>query len=223
MHDHSAHAEELISVKSVSLDASTILELKNNRGNDFNIDQVRIWLPSDDSFKSFKTEKGWTGKFEVGGKVLAFKPQTPVKPGESVKFGLKTNSENPIINWKTLDGDRTIETAATITKQSDQVDIIEQINVPKVVAINDNSFFRFIPEKPSIGSDFRIIGENFIPNQHLELYIADQMVKLIKIDNNGKFISTASVPNDLSPDRTEFALVDSGGTEKMISIRVNDS
>ena len=223
MHDHSAHAEELISVKSVSLDASTILELKNNRGNDFNIDQVRIWLPSDDSFKSFKTEKGWTGKFEVGGKVLAFKPQTPVKPGESVKFGLKTNSENPIINWKTLDGDRTIETAATITKQSDQVGIIPEINQPKIVAINDNSFFRFIPEKPSIGSDFRIIGENFIPNQHLELYIADQMVKLIKIDNNGKFISTASVPNDLSPDRTEFALVDSGGTEKMISIRVNDS
>jgi len=211
---------EVITVKSTSLDNSSILELKNNRGNDFNIDSVRIWLGQDNSFKSFKTENGWTGKFEIGGKVLVFSPQDSVKPGESVKFGLKTNAENPIINWKALDNNgQVIQTAAVLTKQSDTGEIT-QINQPTITAINDNSVFRFIPEKPSIGSDFRIIGENFIPNQNIKFYIGDQMIKLIKIDGDGKFISTATIPNDITSDRTNFVLIDSGGSEKEISMRL---
>ena len=129
-HEQFAYAEEVITVKSTALDTSSILELENNRGNDFNINSVRIWLGEDNSFKSFKTEKGWTGKFEVGGKVLVFSPQTSIKPGESVKFGIKTNSENPIINWKALDSaGQVIQSAATATKQSD-TERIPQITKP---------------------------------------------------------------------------------------------
>ena len=223
INEQSAYGEEVITVKSTSLDNSSILELKNNRGNDFNINSVRIWLGEDNSFKSFKTENGWTGKFEVGGKVLAFLPQDSVKPGESVKFGLKTIDENPVINWKALDNNgQTIQTAVIFTKQSDK-DETSQINQPKITAIKDNSVFRFIPEKPSIGSDFRIIGENFIPNQNVEFYIGDQMMKLIKIDGDGKFISTSEIPKDITSERTDFVLVDSGGTEKKISLRLGNT
>jgi len=222
-HEQFAYAEEVITVKSTALDTSSILELENNRGNDFNINSVRIWLGEDNSFKSFKTEKGWTGKFEVGGKVLVFSPQTSIKPGESVKFGIKTNSENPIINWKALDSaGQVIQSAATATKQSD-TERIPQITKPKIVAINDNSYFKFIPEKPSVGSDFRIIGESFIPNQNIKLYIANQMVKTINIDGDGKFISTATVPDSLTAERTDFVLRDSGGTEKSLSMRLSDA
>jgi len=223
INEQSAYAEDVITVKSTSLDNSSILELKNNRGNNFNIDSVRIWLGQDNSFKSFKTENGWTGKFAVGGKVLVFSPQDSVEPGESVKFGLKTNAENPIINWKALDNNgQVLQTAAVLTKQSDADKTVE-INQPTITAINDNSVFRFIPERPSIGADFRIIGENFIPNQNIEFYIADQIIKVIKIDGDGKFISTATIPNDIVSDRTEFVLVDSGGTEKNISMRLLSS
>ncbi len=222
-HEQSVYAEEVITVKSTALDTSSILELENNRGNDFNINSVRIWLSEDNSFKSFKTEKGWTGKFEVGGKVIVFSPQTSIKPGESVKFGIKTNSENPIINWKALDSaGQVIQSAATATKQSD-TERIPQITQTKIVAINDNSYFKFIPEKPSVGSDFRIIGENFIPNQNIKLYIGNQMIKTINIDGDGKFISTATVPDNLSVERTDFVLRDSGGTEKNVSMRLSDT
>jgi len=223
LNEQSAYAEDVISAKSVSLDNSSILELKNNRGSDFNIDSVRIWLGQDNSFKSFKTENGWTGKFEVGGKVLAFSPQDSVKPGEGVKFGLKTINENPVINWKALDSNgQIIQTAVVLSKQSDESETPE-INQPKITAINDNSVFRFIPEKPSIGSDFRIIGENFIPNQNIEFYVGDQRIKSIKIDGDGKFISTAAIPNDITAERTDFVLIDSGGTEKKISLRLVDT
>ena len=73
--DQPIHAEGPITVSSVGLDSTSIIEFKNNIGNNFNIDSVKIWLSKDDSFKSFKTEKGWTGKFEVGGQMLVFSSQ----------------------------------------------------------------------------------------------------------------------------------------------------
>ena len=85
-------AEETIIGTSTGLESTSILELKNNTEKNENIETVRIWLSEDNSFKSFKTENGWTGKFEVGGKVLAFSSQESVKPGENVKFGIKTSS-----------------------------------------------------------------------------------------------------------------------------------
>ena len=213
---------DIITAKSTSLDYSSILDLRNNRGSDVNIDSVRIWLTQDNSFKSFKTENGWTGKFEIGGQVLVFSPQDSVKPGESVKFGLKTNEKNPLINWKALDSNGNIlQTAAVITKQSDK-DQTTQINQPKITAIKDDSTFRFVPEKPTIGSAFRIIGEDFIPNKNVEFYIGDTMIKSIKINADGKFIATGIVPDDINEDRTEFILLDSGGTEKVVSLRLSN-
>ena len=223
-----AYSQQLITATSTGLDYSSILELENKRGNDFNIEKVRIWLSGDNSFKSFKTEKGWIGKFEVGGQVIVFSSQEAIKPGQSVKFGIKTSFEDPTINWKALDrNNQVIQSAAATTGQlnPEKTPEIEQpkINQPKIVAINDDSSFRFIPDKPSIGSDFRIIGENFVPNESVKLYISNLMIKSITIGNDGKFISTASVPDNLSSDRTEFTLTDSGGNEKTISLRIQET
>ena len=100
------YAEDLVIGTSSGLDYSSILELENKRGSDTSIDSVRIWL----------SEKGWIGKFEVGGKVLVFSPQDPIKPGENVKFGLKTSLKNPIINWKALDSnDQVIQVASALS------------------------------------------------------------------------------------------------------------
>ena len=54
-------ADEVVGI-STGFEDSTILELKNSRGNTANIDTVRIWLSGDNEFKSFKTENGWMGK-----------------------------------------------------------------------------------------------------------------------------------------------------------------
>ena len=72
-----------------------------------------------------------------------------------------------------------------------------------------------------MGSDFRIIGENFVPNQNVDFYIDNKLIKSIQIGNDGRFISTSTIPKVLSSDRTEFSLVDSGGAEKEISIRIS--
>ena len=58
---HTSYADQVIGI-STGFEDSTILELKNNRGNSASIDTVRIWLSGENEFKSFKTENGWMGK-----------------------------------------------------------------------------------------------------------------------------------------------------------------
>jgi len=54
-----AYAEE-INVKSFAFEETAIIEFTNDSNEQVNT--FRIWLGSDFSFKSFKTEKGWVGE-----------------------------------------------------------------------------------------------------------------------------------------------------------------
>jgi hypothetical protein len=212
-------ADEVIAT-STGFEDSTILELKNARGNSANIDTVRIWLSGENEFKSFKTEQGWIGKNTPQG-VIIFTSQNYVNPGEEVKFGIKTTERNPTINWKAIDTNgEIISSASTRTIISNESNDGSELNQPKIVAINENSNFRFIPEKPSSNSDFRIVGENFVPNQNLDFYIGDELKKTIKVDEDGRILFSSKTPIKINDERTEFILQDSGGNEKTISIRI---
>jgi len=214
-----SYADQIIAT-STGFEDSTILELKNLRSNTANIDSVRIWLGGENEFKSFKTEQGWVGKKQLNG-VIEFTSQKDVNPGEEVKFGIKTTQENPIINWKALDSKgEVISSASTKITASSIIEVNPELNQPKIVAIKDESNFRFIPEKPGSNSNFRVLGESFIPNQSLDFYIGNELKKSIKIDGDGRFMFTSTTPNVLNDQRTEFILRDSGGNEKILSFRV---
>ena len=215
-----AYGENEIIANSYGLENSTILELKNSRGNSVEIDTIRIWLSGDNSFQSFKTEKGWIGKNTPQG-VIILSSQDLLKPGEIVKFGIKTLVEKPIINWKALDANgNIIKTAQTSTDT--EITDVQEINQPKSVAIKDDSTFRLIPNKLSPGSEFRVIGNNFVPDKSLNFYINEQISKSFSTDSNGNFLITDQVPEGTTVDRTKFSLSDSVGAETEISIRLID-
>ena len=213
-------ADEVIAT-STGFEDSTILELKNSRGNTADINTVRIWLSGDNEFKSFKTEEGWMGKNTPQG-VIIFTSQNEIAPGQSVKFGIKTIENNPVINWKALDSNgEIISSASTTVSDSKTSQNKPELNQPKIVTIKENSNFRFIPEKPASNSDFRVVGEEFVPNQSLDFYISNELQKSVKVDENGRILFTAKVPIILNDERTEFILRDSGGNEKSLSIRIS--
>ena len=215
----SSLAEEVI-VTNTGFENSTILELKNSRGNTASIDTVRIWLSGENEFKSFKTEQGWMGKNTPQG-VIIFTSQKEVNPGEGVKFGIKTTEKNPVINWKALDlNGVVISSASTKVTISNTAENQSELNQPKNFGIKDESSFRFIPEKPSSDSNFRVIGEDFIPNESLSFYIEDELIESIEIDDDGKILFTSKTPTVTNDKRIEFTLVDSGGNEKSLSIRI---
>ena len=93
-----AHAA--VSATSVGHETTTIVEFANS-GPD-TVRAFRMWLSGEAAFKSFKTEKGWTGTRLPQG-VLVFTAAAGgagVEPGQAVKFGIKTDTESPAVNWR---------------------------------------------------------------------------------------------------------------------------
>ena len=149
------YAEE-ISVQSFALDETAIIEVANE--SDKEIDSFRVWLGGGISFKSFKTEEGWTGENTQQGTVI-FTSSESVKPGESVKFGVKTDKVNSGINWKALDKEgKQIDIGKVLpsTIQTIEPKNVSQENID--TSMSDESIFRIIPEKPNAGSSIRVTG-----------------------------------------------------------------
>ena len=217
-----SYAQE-IDVSSIALEETTILELKNEQDQDINT--FRIWVGSDYSFKSFKTEKGWVGEKTPQG-VIVFTSSEPIKKGESVKFGVKTDKVSSGINWKALDGkDKQIDTGKALPKELSKV-----VKNPDNVQVEENSgfsisaesIFRIVPEKPNVGSSIRVTGDKFGASQEFDFYINTKKIGSFVTDKDGHFMTSMKIPEDQKADRADFIIKDKEGEEKKISIRIGE-
>jgi hypothetical protein len=214
---------EEISISSIALEETSLLELTNDSTKEINT--LRIWLGSDFNFKSFKTEKGWTGEKNSQG-VIIFTSSESIKPGESVKFGVKTDKVNPGINWKVLDNkDTQVATGVSIAK-----DIPAVVKNPDPVQSSTNtgesisldSSFRIVPEKPNVGSSIRVTGDNFGSLQEFDFYIDSKKLGSFETDENGHFMTTMEIPDNQKADRVDFKVKDKDGEEKTLSLRIGE-
>ncbi|WP_253805557.1 biofilm-associated protein [Nitrosopumilus sp. Nsub] len=219
------YAEE-INVKSMGVEKTSIITFTNDGTKE--IKTFRIWLSQDAKFESFKTEKGWVGEKNSQG-VIVFSSSESIKENQSVKFGIKTDKPNPVINWKGLDKTNSVVGTGVIsTTKIQKVDQNPNIEPSKNVIDNDGeifskSEFRIIPDKPNAGSTIRVVGENFGASQLFEFYIDSNKIGNFETDNNGKFITTMKIPNNISEDRIEFKVKNNQGEEKIVSLRLGDS
>ncbi len=211
---------QLVTAKSIGFEETTIIEFQNN-DNTSEIDIFRIWLGSDFNFKSFKTERGWTGEKTAQG-VIIFSSSDPLQFGEVVKFGIKTDKSKPGINWKALtNNDKQIATGKTLVTESTSSIIPEKISSGGN-GVLEGSTFRLIPEKPSIGSSIRVTGDGFGANQQLDFYIGSKKIQSFDTDGSGHFIFTSSIPKNQNAERVDFIIKDSTGNEKSISLRIGE-
>ena len=201
-----AYAAE-INVKSVAFEETAIIQVTNNSKE--NINTFKIWAGSDYNFKSFKTEKGWIGEKTPQG-VIIFKSSEKIKPGESVKFGIKTDKANSGINWKALDkADKQMSIGKVLSKE-----------IPKVSTSGTGIFteptFRIIPENPNVGSTIRVIGEKFEMSQEFDVYINTSKIGSFATDSDGNFITTMKIPSNQKNGTVDLKIKDkSGGVEKI--------
>jgi len=211
--------EKVVAAKSIGFEETTIIQFENNGNTD--IETFRIWLGADNSFKSFKTEKGWTGEKTPQG-VIIFTATDPIKPGQSVKFGVKTDKTQPGINWKAVDkNSNELQIGKTLVTESPSKPIIKN-GKPTSSAdagILSDSKFRLIPDKPNVGGTIRVTGDQFSSNQEFNLYINKQFLESFETDENGHFMLTTKIPEGKA-DRVDFIVKDNQGNEKTISIRL---
>jgi len=219
-----AYAEE-IDVKSIALEETTIIELTNNSNKEVNT--LRIWLGSDFNFKSFKTEKDWVGEKTPQG-VIIFTSSESIKPGESVKFGIKSDKAKPGINWKALDKEnKQMSIGKVLPKQISKVVPNQDVKSEQIsgndIGINSESSFRVIPEKPNIGSSIRVTGDKFEPSQEFDFYIDSKKIGSFTTNENGHFMTTMKISNDQKADRVDFKVKAQNGEEKKISLRLGEN
>ena len=208
------YAEE-INVKSFALEETTIIELTNDSNEEINT--FRIWVASDFSFKSFKTEKGWIGEKTPQG-VIIFTSSETIKSGESVKFGVKTDKANTGINWKALDkGDKQMAIGKVLPEE-----LLKTIQNTGV-SMSTESIFRIIPEKPNVGSSIRVTGDNFGALREFDFYINSKKIGSFETDDDGHFMTTMKIPEDQKAERVDFKVKDKDGEVKEISLRVGET
>ena len=218
------YAEE-ISVKSMGVEKTSIITFTNDGNQD--VKTFRIWLSQDANFESFKTEKGWIGEKNSQG-VIVFSSSESIKENQSVKFGIKTDRPNPVINWKGLDKTNSvIDTGVISTTKIQKVNQNPIIDSDKNIIDNNgeifsNSEFRIIPDKPNAGSTIRVVGESFGASQLFDFYIDNNRIGSFDTDNNGNFITTMKIPKNIG-DRVDFKIKNKQGEEKIVSLRLGDN
>lgn len=206
-------------VESTNFEKTTILEFTNNDNTP--IKTIRIWLGADaGTFKSFKTESGWTGLKTPQG-VLVFTTDDALEPGQSVKFGVKTEVESPGINWKTLDASGNELTIGKAVPGQTPQEIQPPTQETQPVQENlDNAVFKIIPDKPKNGDSIRIVGYGFPANKRFDFLIDGEKLEDLVTDKNGNLLGRAEIPVTKAADRVEFSLTDNQGNSKAISIRI---
>ncbi len=219
------NAEE-INIKSFAFEETTIIEFTND--SDEAVNTFRIWLGSDFSFKSFKTEKGWMGEKTPLG-VIIFTSSETIKPGESVKFGVKTDKAKPGINWKALDkGDNILGTGKVLSGKLPEVIQNTELKQDQILEntgpnMSTESIFRIIPEKPNVGSSIRVTGDGFGTSQEFDFYIDSKKIGSFETDENGHFITTMKIPQEQIAKIVDFIVKDKDGEEKKISLRIEEA
>jgi hypothetical protein len=217
-----AYADE-INVVSIGLDETAIITATNN--SDKEIKSFRVWLGEEFNFESFKTEKGWTGEKNQQG-VIIFTSSKTVKLNELVKFGLKTDKINPVINWKALDQENKIIDTGVI-KLSKLSEVEQNLDIElnenydnNGISIFSESTFRVIPDKPNAGSTIRITGEQFSVLQKFDFYIDNKKIGNLTTDKNGNFITTMQIPIIEKEGNLDFKITGYDGIEKTIPVEV---
>ena len=218
-------AEEKISVSAKSFDNTIIIEFESEEKNTSNIKTVKIWLSADNSFKSFKSDLGWGGGEYSDGQLLVFTASNPLKPGESVKFGVITDKKASGINWKVLDENDISLGSNTVSSQeiSESSTVVEERIDDGTVPSGEKLYGTkmFVPEKIRIDSNTRLIGNGFGPEQTLKLYLNDDLLKSVKTDLNGNFITTITIDATVMAGTNEFIIMDESGNTQITNINID--
>ena len=214
------NAEEAISVNAVSYENTIIIEFENESTS--KIKTIKIWLSGDATFKSFKSEPGWGGGEHSGGKMLVFTATSPLNPGESVKFGLVTNEKVNGINWKALDrNEKEIGYEITSIQEVSEIES-EAIQEVKETGSALYGTKKFIPEKISVGSDIRLEGNGFNSEKNLKMYLDNTILKSVKTDEQGNFLTTISIPDTYEIGTSEFIIEDESGNFQSTNIYIEE-
>ena len=223
-----AAAADTISVSAKGLSNTVILEIHNDNNNTSKIKAVNVWVSTDNSFKSFQTEPGWTGNEKADGQMIVFSTPKALNPGESVKFGLVTDKKTSGINWKAIDENgNTIDKKKAIVQEITNSSTIfeKETETDQTQEFGESSekTLQYFPEKIRLDSHTRLAGTGFNSNQLLQLYINDILFKTISADGQGNFKTTIKIPSNLEIGINDFIIIDEFKNTTTTQVKIEET
>ena len=222
------NAEEVILVNAKSYENSVIIEFENN--SESKIKTIRMWGGGEITFESFKSQLGWGGGKYSDGKMLIFTATNMLNPDESVKFGLVTSEKIDGMNWRALDqnGNDIDAGKASIgviseTNSSFIEEEGKEVEQAKETGSQLYGTKKFIPEQIRAGSDIRLVGNAFSPEENLKLYLDNTILKSIQTDKQGNFFTTISIPVTSNVGNSEFIIKDESENIQTTTINVKEA
>ena len=219
-----------ISVDAKSLNNTIIIEFTQETTDGTEIQKINVWVSKDNSFTSFKTESGWAGATYGDGQGILFTASlgNELKSGESIKFAFKTDKKATGINWKAtaLTGFEVGKGKVAPNEVSQDLPNITTPQTPgsepQVTQISDDRI-KFIPEKIRIASNERLIGNEFNPNETLQLFLNDTLLESIRTDENGNFITKLKIPTTAKIGINDFQIKRQDGVYENTKLKIYDS
>ena len=213
--------EKKITTQSFSFENTTIIEFTN--GGFEEINTIKIWL-ANDSPTLFKSENGWTSTINSQN-MMIFTTLDSLKQNEIVKFGIISDNPHPFFQWEILDNDGNSFDAGQTQSSSALSSTItnEPESIKEISGILSESTFMIVPKSIHPGSTIRIIGDHFIPNSILKLYLDDTLLQSFKTNDNGYFAFTTKIPTKTKIGPMDFILTDTQGNEKIIHVNLTET
>ena len=222
------NAAEVISVNAEGFENSIIINLENDSTS--KIKTIRVWAGGETTFESFKSEPGWGGGKYSDDKLIIFTATNTLNPGESIKFGLITSEKTNSMNWKALDqndneidkGKITIQAISEVTSSFVEEEGKEVEEAKEIGGVLYGSKI-FVPEKIRVDSKVRLIGNEFSAETNLKLYLNDVILKSIKTDKQGNFLTTLTIPESYDAGTSEFIIKDEDGNIQSTNINIDEA
>jgi hypothetical protein len=219
------NAEEVISVNAAGYQNTIIIEFENESAS--KIKTIKMWLGGDATFKSFKVESDWG--YTPDSKLVVFTAANTLNSGESIKFGLITNEKVTAINWKALDqNDNEIDKRKTLIQEISHTTpsfIEEESEAVEQAKETGSALYgtkKFVPEKLRVGSDIRLIGNGFNSDEELKLYLDTTILKSVKTDEQGNFLTTISIPDTHDVGTSEFIIKNESGNVQSTNMNIGE-
>ena len=236
----------LVKVTAKSWKTISVVKIENSKDNIYSINLV--WLTLQNGvIQSFKSIDGWSTETASNPNTVQFRTDSkPIQPGESVRFGIKSDQINPIFKWIILDedgdelGSGILDVAKQIQEntQSSTSNGKPQETNPKPEdnpATDGNGqegqevpqpsvppVIYILPEVAKPGFVIRITGEGFTPNSKLNVLFDGRSITRLDVSADGTLRDRVTIPKDTVNGAHQISVSDTTGRAANIPLTIKE-
>ncbi|NMJ86760.1 MAG: hypothetical protein EX285_02800 [Thaumarchaeota archaeon] len=228
----------LVKITAKSWKTITVVKVENSEDNIYDVRLVRLTLQNG-VVKSYKAEDGWISEALSNPNTIQFSADTNlINPGESSRFGIKSDQSKPIFHWIIIDeegdelGSGTLDVIKAL-KEAAKASLTDDVNtgqgnsIPPTTNSKDETKFPDINPAIAVEANIirpdkyvRLLGEGFMPDSRITVLFDGKLIDTLNTTSDGIIKDRIKIPKDAVDGSHQVSVSDSSGRAANISIIV---